>query len=92
MRHASLLVPFVVLLAAPGLRAQVKWWEGDMPGAITAAADAPAKLVLLYCWHDPHPACSSMFAGTMSDEIDTGTPGRTWWAISRIFCSWTPLV
>ena len=53
-------------LIAASAPAQVTWWDKDLDAALTAAADAPAGMLMLYCWKDSVD-CSAMFSGTMSD-------------------------
>ncbi|MCA8952449.1 MAG: hypothetical protein KDE27_23260 [Planctomycetes bacterium] len=76
MRH-SFHVPFspvlalaaVASLAAGPLSAQeVQWWQNDFDGALAAAANADAKMLLLYFWRDPNDNCKAMFGGTLSDK------------------------
>ena len=59
---------FASAMAVAALPAQtVTWWDKEFDAALAAAKDAPAKLVLLYCWQAEHETCSAMFSGTMSD-------------------------
>ncbi|MAD32708.1 MAG: hypothetical protein CMJ88_02975 [Planctomycetes bacterium] len=58
-------------LVAASSPAQVTWWDKDLDAALTAAADAPAGMLMLYCWKDSVD-CSAMFSGTMSDAQVTG--------------------
>ena len=67
LRASVALVPFL-LLAANVTAQTVEWWQKDFDGALAAAKDKPAAIVLLYCWRDNHDGCSAMFSGTLSDK------------------------
>lgn len=66
MPRSLLGITFASLVTA-SLPAQVAWWDKDLEAALTAAADKPAGMVMLYCWQDSTD-CSAMFSGTMSDK------------------------
>lgn len=61
-----LAAPVLFALPQPVL-AQVTWWDKEFDGALAAASESKAKMVLLYFWHDPDGNCSAMFGGTLSD-------------------------
>lgn len=62
-------LPFVsfALLAVPLCAQEVAWWQQDLAGALAAAADKPAKLLLLYCFMSDSADCENMWAKTVSD-------------------------
>ena len=73
MTRTSLRLALTSLLAAAS-PAQVTWWDKDFDAALSAAADKPAEMVMLYCWQDSID-CSAMFSGTMSDKLVTDPLG-----------------
>ncbi len=46
----------------------IEWWQKDLDGALLAAKDKPAAMVLLYCWKDGHGVCMDMFQGTLAEK------------------------
>lgn len=65
LRAVLALVPF--LLPAAVAAQTIEWWQKDLDGALAAAKDKPAAMVLVYCWKDGHGICMDMFQGTLSD-------------------------
>ncbi len=66
--RSGLLAPLLLApMLAPSLQAQLSWWDKGFGEALTAAADKPAGMVMLYCWQDSN-NCAAMFSGTMSDK------------------------
>jgi tetratricopeptide (TPR) repeat protein len=65
LRAAVVLAGLLVSSARVPAQA-IEWWQKDLPGALAAAKDKPAGLVLLYCWQDDGP-CRDMFQGTLSE-------------------------
>lgn len=47
---------------------EVKWWEGDLDGALQAAAGSAAGSALLYFWSDGDGDCVSMYDRTIADK------------------------
>jgi hypothetical protein len=74
----AFLALFAALAVVGAPRAQaIEWWQKDLDSALAAAADKPAKSVLLYCWRDGHGACADMFSGTLSDaKVATALAGH----------------
>ena len=66
MRRTASWITLVALLTA-ALPAQVTWWDKDLAAALSASADKPAAMVMLYCW-ETSGDCEAMFSGTMSDK------------------------
>lgn len=66
--HAAtaLACALTALLCPAPITAQVTWWDKSFDDALTAAADKPTKLALIYFWQDSN-QCALMYDGTMAD-------------------------
>jgi hypothetical protein len=60
---AAVCAAFSTALAAQ----ELTWWQGDLPGALAAAKESKAGMVLLYLWGDDD-NCKAMFGDTFGDK------------------------
>lgn len=68
LRAPFALVSFLLCWPTFAAAQSIEWWQKDLAGALAAAKDKPAGMVLLYCWRDGHGVCMDMFQGTLSDK------------------------
>lgn len=63
--------PILLSLASSAFGQEVQWWQGDLDGALTAAADSKRERVLLYFWSEGNGECEAMFGDTLSNKAVT---------------------
>ncbi|MEC7584874.1 MAG: hypothetical protein VYE77_11200 [Planctomycetota bacterium] len=69
--RSLIAVPVLLSLASSAFCQEVEWWQGDLDGALAAAANTDNQRLLLYFWSEGHGECTAMFGNTLSDKAVT---------------------